>query len=46
MSDALLVGATGMVGGAVIANADALRLTILARRETAERRLATDFQTS
>ena len=35
MSDALLVGATGMVGGAVIANADALRLTILARRETA-----------
>lgn len=37
MSDALLVGATGMVGGAVIANADALRLTILARRETAGR---------
>ena len=35
MSDVLLVGATGMVGGAVIANAGALRLTILARREMA-----------
>lgn len=33
MSDALLIGATGMVGGAVIANAGALSLTVLVRRE-------------
>ena len=33
MSDALLVGATGMVGGAVIANAGDRMLTVLVRRE-------------
>ena len=33
MSDALLVGATGMVGGAVIANAGERTLTVLVRRE-------------
>ena len=33
MSDALLIGATGMVGGAVSANAGALSLTVLVRRE-------------
>ena len=33
MSDALLVGATGMVGGAVIANVGERTLTVLVRRE-------------
>ncbi len=33
MSDALLIGATGMVGGAVIAHVGALSLTVLVRRE-------------
>ncbi|MGH6653530.1 MAG: NAD-dependent dehydratase [Sphingopyxis sp.] len=33
MSDALLIGATGMVGGAVIAHAGVLSLTILVRRD-------------
>ena len=35
MSDALIVGATGLVGRAVVANAGARKLTIVARREVA-----------
>lgn len=35
MSDALLIGATGLVGGAVIAQAKGRALTVLARREVA-----------